>query len=117
MPKSSPFRRRDSGTAADAADGEADERHRGAFAEDHPQDRAALGAERHADAELVRPLADREREHAGDADRGDGERQPREQADERRVEPLRRDRLVPDFLQRLHVIDRPIRIELRESSR
>src|SRR6185436_11118511 len=95
-----------------AADGETEERHRDAFAEDHPQDRAALGAERHADAELVRALADREREDAGDADGSDGERQPGEQADERGVEPLRRDRLVTDFLERLHVIDRPIWIEL-----
>ena len=44
-----------------AADRENDQRHRGAFTEDHPQDRAALGAERYANAELVRALADRER--------------------------------------------------------
>ena len=34
-----------------------------------PQDAAAVGAERHAHAELLRALADRERHHAVDADR------------------------------------------------
>ena len=53
-----------------AANGETDQRHGSAFAEDHPQDRAALGSERHSNPELVRTLADREREHARDSDRG-----------------------------------------------
>ena len=39
---------------------------------------------------------------------------PAKQADQRRVQPLRCDRLVTDLLERLHVIDRPIRIELAD---
>ena len=77
------------------------------------QDAGAVGAERHADAELARALAHREREHAADADGGDGQREHREAAEERRVQPRRRDALrggvesEPD--RRRH---RPLRIEL-----
>ena len=69
-------------------------------------------APRATDAELVGPLTDGKREHARHADRGDRERERGEHADERGVEPLRGDRLVADFLERLDVIDRPVRIEL-----
>ena len=97
---------RDSGADNTRADHQADRRHHRAFAENHAEDRPRLGAERHADAKLVGALADRKRQHAADADHRDGEREQREQSDQRRVQPLRRDRLVTQLLERLHVIDR-----------
>ena len=43
-------------------------------------------SERHANAELARPLLHREGEHAGDADGGEHHRDRREDADELRAE-------------------------------
>jgi len=69
------------GDGREAADREADDRHRGPFAEDHAQDLAPTRAERHTDAQLIRPLAHRERKDAGYADGRDCQRERREQPD------------------------------------
>ena len=48
-------------------------------ADDHPQDVAALRADRHAQPDLLRPLADGVGDDAVEADRGEEERDGREQ--------------------------------------
>ena len=58
---------------------DADERQPDALDDDELQDVAAAGAERHADADLLRPLLDRVREHAVDADRGEDQRDAAEE--------------------------------------
>ena len=78
------------------SDNEACAREDEALAEDAPEDAQPIGAERHADAELARPLADREREHAADADRGNRQRERGEAAEKRGVCWVR-SILLPNF--------------------
>src|SRR6188768_793956 len=52
-----------------------------------------IGTERHPDPELPRAFADREGEHAADANRRNRQRQYRKAAEQRRVQPRRRDAL------------------------
>ena len=65
---------------------------------------AALGPERHAEPELARALAHVEGEHAQHADRGDEERQQREGAEERRVEPRGRQVVGAERLERRELV-------------
>ena len=50
-------------------------------------------------AELARPRAHREREHAGDADDGDQQRDASEAGEDERVHPIRRQHLGADVLE------------------
>ena len=70
-------------------DAEAGERH--ALSQDDPQHPAAVGPERHADADFLRPLIDRVRHQPVDADRGQHQRDAREDAQQHHVEVLPRD--------------------------
>ena len=62
------------------------------LAQHHRQDAAALRAERHPDAELLRALVDREGDDAGDPRRGDDQREQGEEAEQRRRQPRWRER-------------------------
>ena len=66
-----------------------------------PRMRRAVGAQRHADAELLRPLAHRERHHAVDADRGEHHRHDAEDREHRRDDAVRRDEAVEVLLRRV----------------
>ena len=60
----------------DAAEHEAEEHQAQSLPEHQLQHRRARGAERHADAELLRSLVDGKRDHAGEAGGGDEQRDP-----------------------------------------
>ena len=76
-----------------------------------PQDVAARGAERHADADLVRALRDHVRHHAVDTDHREQQRQPAEDEHDG-AEVLQADRpLVQRAPHRLEVEDRLRRID------
>jgi hypothetical protein len=51
------------------------------------------GADGEPHAELTRARADRERQHARDADEGDRQRHERKSAEHHRIQPVRRERL------------------------
>ena len=65
-----------------------------------------LRAERQADADLLRPLLDRVRHQAVDADRREQQRRAAEHRHQPHVEPLARGRARHDLLHRAHVGDR-----------
>ena len=67
---------------------------------------ARLRADRQPDAELARPPAHRKRQHAGDADDRDGERDGREAAEHERVQPVRREHFGAHVLERRRPLDR-----------
>ena len=77
-----------------------------------PSTRLRRRAERHADPELLRALVDREGDHAGDACRGDDQREQPEDADQRHDHAPRRQRRRPDFGQGAEVGHRQLRIVL-----
>ena len=78
----------------DAADGD-----HCAFAENSGQEMPRRRANGQADAELARPRAHRERQHAGNADDGDRQRHSREATEHERVQPVRREHLRADVLE------------------
>src|SRR5690606_19554937 len=70
-------RDREAGEAADRRDDEG-------LDEELPEDRPRLGAERHLDADLLRPLVDDDVHDVRDADPADDERQRADDAEEER---------------------------------
>ena len=73
--------------------------------------------DRQADAELARPRAHRERQHAGDADDGDRQRHGREAAEHQRVQPIRREHLGAHVLERRRLLDRLVGRQLADDAR
>ena len=71
----------------------------------------SMRAERHADADLTRPLRDCVREHAEDADRRKHQRDAGEEREQRHVEAGLRDRSGDDLLERADVPDRQVAID------
>ena len=82
------------------------------LAQHQPQHLAAIGAERHPHAELVRPLRHRVRVDAEHADRREHEREPAEAEEQHHQQPLLSDAELDDLRQRAHVVHRKIRIDL-----
>ena len=82
------------------ADAAADQAERDRFDEELQQHVAALGADRHAQADLARPLGDRHQHDVHDADAADDERDAGDAGEQRghRAHRLRAD--VGDFLER-----------------
>ena len=76
-----------------------------------PAHRRGPRAERQAHAHLVRAPVHHVRHHAVEADRGQRQRQPGEGREQRHAETLLRQRLRHDAVERLHVVDRPRRID------
>jgi hypothetical protein len=68
-------------------------------AQDHAQDVAALGPDRHADPDLLRALSDRIRDHAVEPERGQREGEGREQAEQPRDQPARGDGVVDEAIE------------------
>ena len=64
------------------------------LAHDHPDDHAAIGAERHAHADLDAAARDHVGHHAVEPDRRDQHGQPAEEAGQRRHQPLAQQRLL-----------------------
>ena len=95
----------------DAAEHEAEDDQAQTLREDQLQHRRARGAERHADAELLRSLVDGEGDHAGKAGGGDEERDAGKDADERGRQPRRRERRRAHLVERPELIDRLVRID------
>ena len=116
-PKSRPANEPRGEEGAGHAEREADAEQHAASLEDHALHAAAVGAEAHANADLVRARAHREREHAGDTDRGDDQRENAERRDEHGVEPARRDALVLDLRDGHHVLDRASRRDASHDAR
>ena len=79
--------------------GNADACNHSAFSEDAGQQMPRRRPNREADAELARPRAHRERQHARDADDGDEQCDCGESAEDERVQPIRREHL------RAHVLE------------
>ena len=75
------------------------------------------GADRQPDAELARARAHRERQHAGDADDGDQQRDAGESGEHERVQPLRRQHLGAHVLERRGALDRLVRGDLADDAR
>ena len=95
----------------------ADDRHDADLPQHHPAHARRRGAERHAQPDLARPLRDRVREHAVEADRRQqrcqrGERR-REDADEAIDEHV----LLDLFGQRVQVLHRQVGVEPRDELR
>jgi hypothetical protein len=86
-----------------------DERHR--LPQDEAQDGARLRPQRHPDAELLAALADGERHDSGDTGAGDGESEGREERQERRGQPGRRERVRARLVESLEAVDRLVRID------
>ena len=74
-------------------------------------------AERHQNAELTRPAADRERQHATDPDDGNHQGHRREEAEHRRVQAVWRQHLGSNILERRRLFHRLIRGELANDPR
>src|SRR3954470_21804470 len=85
-PEDEPGHHARDGQTAENAEREPHAYERHALPHDHRQDGPGLGAEREADADLLRALADRVRDHAGDARRRDAESEEREGAEQQRGE-------------------------------
>ena len=85
----------------DAADGD-----HGAFAENARQEMPRRRADRQPDAELARPRAHRERQHAGHADHGDRQRDGREAAEHQRVQPIGREHFGAHVFERRRLLHR-----------
>ena len=77
-------------------------------------DSAAIGAERHAHADLVRALRDRVGGHAVEADRREHERDDAEQPGQARHRALLIERPIDLLLQRPDAGDGQVRIDLGE---
>jgi hypothetical protein len=84
------------------------------LAQHHPQDARALGAERHAHADVVRTLRHEVRHHAVDADDRQDQREQREGSQHQRGEALPRHRGRHPCGHRLHVEDGDRRIDLMD---
>ena len=116
-PKSSPRMMPRGEEGAGHAQHQADRQQHAAFLQDHPLHPAAVGAEAHADADLVGARAHRERQHAGDPHRRDDHRQDAERRDERGIQPPRRHALILDLRHRQHVLDRRRRRDAAHDAR
>ena len=81
--------RRVNTNAIGSANGESDRDERHAFTQHHAKQIRALGAESHADAQLLRSTRDRGCEDAGDAQGREQQRQGREGCDQHSIEALR----------------------------
>ena len=99
------------------AEHEADRQQHAAFPQDHPLHPTAVGAEAHADADLVGARADREGQHAGDPHRRDDHRQDAEQRDQRGIQASRRHTLILDLRHGHHVLDRSRRGDAPDDAR
>jgi hypothetical protein len=97
------------GSEEDAGGGE-----NGALAEDHPQDRSGLRAERHADADLTGALGDREREEPVDPDAGEEKREKRKGSQDAELDLPGRRIGVDDLGEHPDLGDGQLRIGLRD---
>ena len=77
-----------------------------AFAEHARQQVPRRRSDRQPDAELARPRADRERQHAGDADHGNRQRDGGKAAEDERVQPVRRQHFRAHVLERRGLLHR-----------
>ncbi len=96
---------------AGAPDHDAGERHDERLLHHHAQHVRLLRAERHPDADLLRPLRDTVRDHAVDPDRRQQERRTREHRQEQHRQPPFGDRVRHHFIHRPDVGDRQLRVE------
>ena len=92
--------------AADRAGGDADHGDLHALRQHARQQLSRRRSDRETHAELARPRAHREREHAGDADDGDQQRDAGESGEHERVQPLGRQHLRAHVLERGGALDR-----------
>ena len=99
------------GERADNADRQPDHDQRQSLAHDHHQHAVATRAERHAQAELLGALLHGGGNHAADAGERDEQREGGEHAEQCGGEPRRRERLRSQVVERLHVLDRLVRID------
>ncbi|OLE84423.1 MAG: hypothetical protein AUF76_03295 [Acidobacteria bacterium 13_1_20CM_2_65_9] len=77
----------------------------------------AARAEREADAELARTLADAVRNHPVDADARQQQRDRREAAEQNRLQPARCQRSIDNRFERTRVIDRLLGIDRADRCR
>ncbi len=77
---------------------------------------ARCGADRHAHANLLRPLGDRVREHTVDTHGGEQQRDDGKHAAQRRGEPRLRSALVEPVVQAADLIERLCRIDVLDGS-
>ena len=94
------------------ADGDADQRQREPRPITMRSTSPRIGAERHANADLVQPLADEIRQHAVEANRREHQRERRKERQQPAGEARRGDRRADHFVQRPHVGDRHGAIQL-----
>ena len=86
------------------------------LAEDHPEHALPRRAQRHVDADLLAPLADRVGEDAVGADRGQRQRQTGEITSSCAEEARPRDRLAEHLVHRPQLDDRQRRIHRRDDA-
>ncbi|MBW8896117.1 MAG: hypothetical protein JF613_08035, partial [Acidobacteria bacterium] len=92
------------------AERDANQREEHGLPDDQSAYHPAWRAERHANADLAGPLRHGVRQHAKNANRGQQQRDGREQGQKKRVEARLRDRSSDDLLQRANIGDRHVRI-------
>ena len=102
---------------ADDAGHDAGRGNHGAFAEHAGQQVARLRADRQPDAELARPRAHRERQHAGHADDRDQQRHAGEDAEHQRVQPIRRQHFGLHVVERRRLFDRLLGRQVADDAR
>ena len=83
----------------------------------HAQHVATLGAERHPDADFLRPLRDAVRDHAVDADGGEQKRRAGKAREQQHREAALRDRVGHHLVHRLDVGDGQCRDRAGERAR